>query len=180
MTANEYKNLIPKYDNQGIYTMLGGERKEIMNESERPWLPIAVKAICKKVRPKSVMEVGFGLGISCQAFQDYGLQRHLILEPNKVIADKARKWATGTNVQIVEEFVQNYKTREKFDLIYDDRYEFVYTDPDWKKFGFDYLAYWTANDKEAQDSIIPEYLGRFKYKYNNKEYIHGLIKKTDL
>lgn len=176
MTREEYENLIPEFDQEGIFTEVDGERVNIMEESERLWLPTAVTAICRKVKPQSVLEVGFGLGISCQAFQDYGVQRHIILEPNKEIARRAMEWARDKRVEIVTEFVQDYRTREQFDLIYDDRYELVLDEPDWD-FNHKYLAKWTDIDEGTQAAYDKEHPTAFEYTYNRNKYIHHLKKK---
>ena len=42
-----------------------------------------IKELCKKYKFKSVLELGFGVGWTSTEFQKQGIERHVILEPNK-------------------------------------------------------------------------------------------------
>jgi spermidine synthase len=51
----------------------------------------------------NILEIGFGMGISAQAIQDYGCDRHIIVESHPQILEKLKEWAIDkTNVEIIE------------------------------------------------------------------------------
>ena len=79
-----------------------------------------IKELCKKYKFKSVLELGFGAGWTATEFQKQGIERHVILEPNKESYNKALKWNKNHNAEIINIFSWEYKSKEKFDLIYDD------------------------------------------------------------
>ena len=57
--------------------------KNILYKNEIKFLPKGVELLCKKLKPKSVLEFGFGMGWTATEFQKQGVDRHVILEPNK-------------------------------------------------------------------------------------------------
>ena len=79
-----------------------------------------VEWLCKKYKFKSVLELGFGVGWTPTEFQKQGIERHVILEPNKESYKKALKWNKNYNAEIINIFSWEYEPKEKFDLIYDD------------------------------------------------------------
>ena len=79
-----------------------------------------IKELCKKYKFKSVLELGFGVGWTATEFQKQGVERHVILEPNKESYNKALKWNKNYNAEIINIFSWEYEPKEKFDLIYDD------------------------------------------------------------
>ena len=79
-----------------------------------------IKELCKKYKFKSVLELGFGAGWTATEFQKQGIERHVILEPNKESYKKALKWNKNYNAEIINIFSWEYEPKEKFDLIYDD------------------------------------------------------------
>ena len=88
-----------------------------------------VKDLCERYQPQRVLEVGFGLGFTATQFQECGIQKHVIVEAHPQMAEKAREWREEhptKDIEIIEEFFQDYQYNEKdYDLIYDDRFEMI-------------------------------------------------------
>ena len=104
----------------------------LMYEREKKTIEKRVMDLCKKYKPKRVLEIGFGLGYTATTFQKYGIKEHTIVEAHPKIFKKAQKWAdkyvnNSCAIFLVNEFYQDWKHDQKwFDLILDDRYELVY------------------------------------------------------
>ena len=95
----------------------------ILYKDEKRFLKKGVELLCKKINPLSVLEFGFGKGWTASEFQKYGINRHVILEPNKENYQMALNWKSNynTNIEIFNIFSWDYNGKEIFDLIYDDR-----------------------------------------------------------
>ena len=103
------------------YTIAG---LNILYKKEKEYLKKGVKLLCDKLHPSSVLEFGFGKGWTATEFQEQGVKRHVILEPNKENYRMALDWKGGynTNIEILNIFSWDYDGDEKFDLVYDDRF----------------------------------------------------------
>ena len=103
------------------------EGRNILYKNEIEFLPKGVELLCKKLKPKSVLEFGFGMGWTATEFQKQGVQRHVILEPNKEIYQMALDWKNNysTDIEIINCFSWEFETNEKFNLVYDDRLEAI-------------------------------------------------------
>ena len=100
----------------------------ILWKYEEPVLKKGVELLCEKHKPKSVLEFGFGKGWTATEFQKQGVQRHVILEPNKENYQMALEWRKqfdDSDIQILNIFSWDFETNEKFDLVYDDRQEVI-------------------------------------------------------
>ena len=106
------------------YTIAG---MNILYKEEKEYLKKGVKLLCDKLHPSSVLEFGFGKGWTATEFQEQGVQRHVILEPNKENYQTALGWKDNydTDIEIVNIFSWQFETDEKFDLVYDDRLEVI-------------------------------------------------------
>ena len=106
------------------YTIAG---ENILYKEETKYLKKGVKLLCDKIKPTSVLEFGFGMGWTATEFQKYGINRHVILEPNKENYQMALDWKDNydTDIEIVNIFSWQYETDEGFDLVYDDRLEAI-------------------------------------------------------
>ena len=95
----------------------------ILYKEEESYLKKGIELLCDEVKPKSVLEFGFGKGWTASEFQKYGINRHIILEPNKEVYQMALNWkeSYNTNIEILNIFSWDFETDEKFDLVYDDR-----------------------------------------------------------
>jgi len=101
--------------------------KNILYKNAIEFLPKGVELLCKKLKPKSVLEFGFGMGWTATEFQKQGVTRHVILEPNKENYQMALDWKKqyNTDIEILNIFSWNFETDKKFDLVYDDRQEVI-------------------------------------------------------
>ena len=106
------------------YTIAG---KNILYKKETKYLKKGVKLLCDKLHPSSVLEFGFGKGWTATEFQEQGIKRHVILEPNKEVYQMALDWKDryDTDIEILNIFSWEFETDEKFDLVYDDRLEAI-------------------------------------------------------
>ena len=111
------------------YTIAG---MNILYKKETEYLKKGVKLLCDKLHPQSVLEFGFGMGWTATEFQEQGIKRHVILEPNKENYKMALEWKDSYNadIEILNIFSWDYDSDEKFDLVYDDRQQFTLQDDD--------------------------------------------------
>ena len=131
MTTNNEQWINGKFEETETDYKIAG--KWILYKNEIEYLPKGVELLYQKLKPKSVLEFGFGMGWTATEFQKQGVQRHVILEPNKENYQMALDWKKqyNTNIEILNIFSWDFETAEKFDLVYDDRQQF--TDKDNKK-----------------------------------------------
>ena len=107
------------------YTIAG---QNILYKNEIEFLQKGVKLLCKKLKPKSVLEFGFGMGWTATEFQKQGIKRHVILEPNKENYQMALEWKKqfdDSDIEILNIFSWEFESDEVFDLVYDDRQEVI-------------------------------------------------------
>ena len=106
------------------YTIAG---MNILYKEETEYLKRGVKLLCDKLHPSSVLEFGFGKGWTATQFQEQGVKRHVVLEPNKENYQMALDWKCNydTDIEILNIFSWEFETDEKFDLVYDDRLEAI-------------------------------------------------------
>ena len=106
------------------YTIAG---ENILYKEETEYLKKGVELLCDKLHPSSVLEFGFGKGWTATEFQEQGIKRHVILEPNKANYKMALDWKDryDTDIEILNIFSWEFETDEKFDLFYDDRLEAI-------------------------------------------------------
>ena len=109
------------------YTIAG---INILYKEETEYLKKGVKLLCDKLHPSSVLEFGFGKGWTATEFQEQGVKRHVILEPNKEVYQMALDWKSSydTDIEILNIFSWDYDSGEEFDLVYDDRLEAISED----------------------------------------------------
>ena len=95
----------------------------ILYKSEEDYLKKGIELLCDEVKPTSVLEFGFGKGWTASEFQKYGINRHVILEPNKENYQMALDWKSSysTDIDILNIFSWDYDGSETFDLVCDDR-----------------------------------------------------------
>ena len=107
--------------------------RNILWKNEYDFLTKGVELLCDKVNPSSVLEFGFGKGWTATKFQEKGVTRHVILEPNKEVYQAALTWKNNysTNIEILNIFSWDYDTSETFDLVYDDREPITIDDETW-------------------------------------------------
>jgi len=95
----------------------------ILYKFEREYLPMGVQYLCNKLKPESVLEIGFGKGWTVTEFQKQGVKHHTILEPNKIVYESALKWKEqyDTDIRILNIFSWDYSLDKDYDVVYDDR-----------------------------------------------------------
>ena len=99
-----------------------------MYHHEQEGIKKGVELLCKKYKFESVLELGFGMGWTATEFQKQGVERHVILEPNKENYQMALEWKKqfdDSDIEILNIFSWDFETNEKFDLVYDDRQEVI-------------------------------------------------------
>ena len=114
-----------KFEETDIDFKIAGEW--VLYKSEELCLKKGVELLCKKIKPKSVLEFGFGMGWTATEFQKQGVKRHVILEPNKENYQMALEWKKqydDSDIEILNMFSWDFESKEKFDLVYDDRQQF--------------------------------------------------------
>ena len=115
-----------KFEETDIDYKIAG--KNILWKYEENFLAKGVELLCKKHKPKSILEFGFGKGWTATEFQKQDVQRHVILEPNKENYQMALEWKKqfdDSDIEILNIFSWDLNTEEKFDLVYDDRQQFL-------------------------------------------------------
>tara|TARA_R100000008_G_C3555539_1_gene152958 strand:- start:317 stop:871 length:555 start_codon:yes stop_codon:yes gene_type:complete len=161
------------------YTIAG---ENILYKNEIEFLPKGVELLCKKLKPKSVLEFGFGMGWTATEFQKHGVERHVILEPNKENYQMALEWKKqyDTNIEILNIFSWDYNGGETFDLIYDDR-EPVTKDDFRNHFTkmeeiLPSNQWYSRNAGILKTNINNFYGDSFSFKLNGTTYIQHLIR----
>ena len=178
MTPQELKEHIPVYRDGNIYMtdVVSSQDVEhcVMYGNEEPFIKESVRLICERVRPNSVRELGYGHGFSAQAFQDYGIERHIIYEPNDVIYKKALLWAKKKKgVEIVNARFEDAPNQDKVDLVFNDIYGMCNEEYQMANFGevkevfnFDWYAEFCTDYIRGEG--IPEHYFRFKIREYDK------------
>ena len=155
--------------------------KNILWKNEIEYLPKGVELLCKKIKPKSVLEFGFGMGWTETEFQKHNIKRHVILEPNKENCQMALEWKKqyNTDIEILNIFSWDYESDEKFDLVYDDRQQFT---KECDKKHYEQMnkilkkEQWYARNAciVTKTHVEKTEGGQIYYTLNNKRYIQGL------
>ena len=170
-----------KFEETDIDYKIAG--KNILWKDEVEYLPKGVELLCKKLKPQSVLEFGFGMGWTETEFQKQGVQRHVILEPNKENYQMALDWKKQytTDIEILNIFSWDLEINEKFDLVYDDRQQFTIEDDE---IHFKHMKkilkkeqWYARNASIVTKTCVERTIGtQIYYTLNNKRYIQGLSK----
>ena len=158
--------------------------KNILWKNEIEYLPKGVELLCKKLKPKSVLEFGFGMGWTATEFQKHGVERHVILEPNKENYQMALEWKKqydDSDIEIFNIFSWDFDSTEKFDLVYDDRQQFMSNDDE---IHFNHMnnildngQWYARNSCIVTKTHVEKTEGeQIYYTFDNKRYIQGLNK----
>ena len=168
MKEQEFLQKKPRYNDEGIWI----DEVCIMFKWEKEAIEESIKLICDKVKPYSVLELGFGYGYTAEQFQKCGVRKHVIIEPHPEIYKKAVEWANKRpckHICVLNSFWQDVDLpQDEFDLIYFDTFEMVFDDnTSWKtKFKTKWLS----------EVFLDEPLGKgFRFKINGKEYFQPLV-----
>jgi guanidinoacetate N-methyltransferase len=99
------------------------ERQQVMQYWERPLMARMARGVCKA--GASILEIGYGLGISASEIQSMRPRRHVIVEANPAVAELARRWRADlkADIEIVESRWENVDFgQETFDGVLFDAY----------------------------------------------------------
>lgn len=173
MKEEEFLNYHIKDNDTGLFV----EDTCIMFKWEKPVIQESIKEICERVKPKSVLEIGFGYGYTAEQFQKCGVGKHIIIEPHPEIYKKALEWASKRPCKciiILNSFWQDVDLpHDEFDLVYYDAYELVFQDSiSWTtKFKTKWVSEVFIDGKDNREG--------FKFKVEGKEYFQPLIKNNN-
>ena len=157
------------------YTIAG---MNILYKEETEYLKKGVRLLCDKLQPKSVLEFGFGKGWTATEFQEQGIKRHVILEPNKEVYQTALDWKNkyDTDIEILNIFSWEFETDEKFDLVYDDRLEAISEerhDKQMKKI-LPLKQWYSGNALQSDNRKISDY--PIFFELDGANYVQSLLK----
>jgi hypothetical protein len=180
MTKEELKIYKPKYKDGNIYMTDNDIEHCVMYGNEIEFIKESVRLICEKIKPKLVIEFGFGLGFTAQQFQDEGVETHIIYEPNDFIFKEAEKWAKEkTGVRVINSRFQDNPISDKVDLVYNDIYGMCneyysiadYEDVIEKEFNFEWYAEFCV---DCADEVPKDY---FRFQIGEHDKLQMLVKK---
>ena len=119
------------FNDNGIF--FRNEASSIMESWEKPFIEEYIQRYLVQESPKTVLEVGYGLGYTAQIIHNYGVDTHYIVEPHPEIIANLEKWAENKpNVTVIRGFVEDVTLPKEVDFIFDDRYRFP-SDDAWIK-----------------------------------------------
>ena len=154
----------------------------ILYKYEEDYLKKGVEVLCDKVKPTSVLEFGFGKGWTASEFQEYGVNRHVILEPNKENYQMAIEWKGNysTDIEILNIFSWDYDSGESFDLVYDDRQPITNDSEDLHKVKMEEIIsddQWLSRNAGLKVNDIENIVGHpIAFTVNGAEYVQYLVK----
>ncbi|MDI6778068.1 MAG: class I SAM-dependent methyltransferase [Patescibacteria group bacterium] len=70
----------------------------VMEDWEDPYMKDLAEIVASK--GGTVLELGYGMGISSRYIQKYNVRKHIIIEANKMVADEARKFGKGAKHKV--------------------------------------------------------------------------------
>lgn len=92
----------------------------VMHEWERPLIKRMIEDL-RLTSDDSILEVGFGMGISASIIEEYRPFLHTIVEPHPVMLRKAEQWiGKRSHIKLCPGYWQNYKSQKKFSAIFFD------------------------------------------------------------
>ena len=147
MDAIDHAEFIPEYRDDGIFF----GNIPIMYTYEKEYVKLAVKFLCEKFKPKTVVDVGFGHGTTAGEWKKNGVERAIIIESNQNLAEQARQ----AGHEVIEGRIQEVEIPGHIDLIHDDRFETVTPDeePDWSRFDYDNLVRYFEKEKALYQRV---------------------------
>lgn len=151
----------------------------IMREEERVFMAPSIDEICARIHPKSVLETGFGLGITAGKFQENNIEFHTIVEAHPQVFERLSLWATGRRgVAAYFAKIQDFAPIT-VDLIYDDRAGLPgEPDVNWSAFNYRYYATMAVQARKkgyiTTDDLGPDH--GFYFDINGTKYFQRLEK----
>lgn len=106
----------------------------VMETWEKPHIEAYIQRVLSEVKPRTVLEIGYGLGYTAQAIQDYGVDTHWIVEAHPIVLDRLKLWARSRpTVVVIDGFVEDVTLPQSVDLIFDDRHDMTNYGNGWIK-----------------------------------------------
>lgn len=91
------------FDSDKIYFQTDGKINEVMMSWEAPIMEASAEYVTNSGNAKSILEIGFGMGISANYIQQYSPESHTIIEAHPEIILRANAFAKNNNgVSILE------------------------------------------------------------------------------
>ena len=170
---------IDKYNKE---ILLQDNKYQVMMEWEKPYM----EACIDKLKPSgNVLEVGFGMGYSATQIQNYKPKSHTIIEMDKEVLKRLKKWAKDyDNINIIEgTWQKTLNTLGKFDEIFFDDYPLKFPESEIERkliterfyMFLDICAYSHSNKDTKISGYIHDPDGFFKERMDNN--IHYLYKE---
>lgn len=80
---------------------------QVMQEWERPLMQVLAMNVAGK--GKTILEIGFGMGICAEEIMKIGCLSYTVIEAHPIIADKARQWLRNNKINgtVIEGFWEN-------------------------------------------------------------------------
>ncbi len=114
---NDYLNSEVQYQEDGLY--IGDIR--IMTYDQVQVMDRYAECLAKNRLNIKVLEVGYGLGVFADSIEKYSIQKHVIIDCHPQICNIARKkYIHNKNVEVCQDFWQNYRSSIQFDSIFYD------------------------------------------------------------
>ena len=161
------------------YTIAG---MNILYKNEEDYLAKGVELLCDKIKPTSVLEFGFGKGWTASQFQSYGVNRHVILEPNKENYQMALDWkdSYSSDIEILNIFSWGYDSGGNFDLVYDDRVPLTNESEELHKTKMEDIIdnnQWLSRNAGVKVNDIENIVGHpIAFTVNGTDYVQYLVK----
>lgn len=153
ITRQQYISKTLIYNTEGVFF----EKCPIMSNWEEPYMKRWVRELMAQYNPKAVLEVGF-YKFSHEAFQEFKLDKHYIVEAHPDQIAKLKKWAKDKpNVVPIEGFVEDVKLPAQVDFILDDRHAITNYGDEWLK-GIKYGHYEKWSEKKMMGMTDTELL----------------------
>lgn len=92
---NDWKQAKAEFSEHSLHIL--GE--PVMEDWEEPYMKDLANVACS--RGGVVLELGFGMAISSGYIQQNNIERHIIIEANKDVAEKARRFAKNSRIQTI-------------------------------------------------------------------------------
>jgi protein arginine N-methyltransferase 2 len=121
-----------------IYFLEGKETKEVMMSWESPIMMASAEYVTNGGSAKSILEIGFGMGISAGYIQQFKPSTHTIIEGHPEIVSKANDFA---------------KKNEGVNILYGDWYDLVRGSELGKYDGIFFDTYYDLNDSKFKEYL---------------------------
>ena len=122
------------FDTDKIYFQADGKTNEVMMDWEAPIMQASAEYVTNSGSAKSILEIGFGMGISANYIQQYGPTTHTIIEAHPEIILRANDFAKNNEGVSILEGNWYDLVREGLLETYDGIFIDTYFDPYIEKF----------------------------------------------